>query len=99
VLLKFFTEAEACCFMLWTHVPSIKCNFIYERLKTEMARVRCTARVEREGDQARTSETTPISEMMKRSRLAVQEETIAEGVVDAKAEPTIAEATPNLGNL
>jgi hypothetical protein len=57
-----------------------------------MARVRSTGRVAREGDEARTSETTPILEMMKHFGLVVQEETIAKGVVDAEAEPTIAEA-------
>ena len=60
-----------------------------------MARVRSTARVVREGDEARTSETAPISEMMMRSGLVVQEEKEqipTEDVVDAKAKPTIAEA-------
>jgi hypothetical protein len=60
VLLKIFTEAEACCFTLWTNVPSVKCNFVCQRLKTEMARVRSTARVAREGDEAGTSETAPF---------------------------------------
>jgi hypothetical protein len=57
-----------------------------------MARVRSTARVAREGDEAWTSETAPISEMMKRSGLVVQEETITKGVADAEAKPTITEA-------
>jgi hypothetical protein len=59
-----------------------------------MARVRSTARVAREGDEAGTFEIAPISEMMKRSRLVVQEETelIPKDVVDLEAEPTIAEA-------
>jgi hypothetical protein len=92
VLLNFFTEVEACCFTLRTNVPSLKCNFVCQRLNTEMARVRSTGRVAREGDEARTSETTPILEMMKHFGLVVQEETIAKGVVDAEAEPTIAEA-------
>jgi hypothetical protein len=34
-----------------------------------MARVRSTARVEREGDEAEAMKTVPISEAMKRSRL------------------------------
>jgi hypothetical protein len=94
VLLKFFTRAKAWCFMLRTNVPSLKCNFVYQRLNTEMARVRSTARVAREGDEAGTFEIAPISEMMKRSRLVVQEETelIPKDVVDLEAEPTIAEA-------
>jgi hypothetical protein len=57
-----------------------------------MARVRSTARVAREGDEPRTSETAPISEMMKLSGLVVQEETVTEGAADVEAEPSIAEA-------
>ena len=57
-----------------------------------MARVRSTTRVAHEGDEIGTSETAPISEVMKRSGLVVQEETITEGVADAEAEQTIAEA-------
>jgi hypothetical protein len=81
VLLKIFTEAEACCFTLRTNVPSLKRNFVFQRLNTKMARVRSTARVAREGDEAGTTETAPISEMMKRSGLVVQEETISDGAV------------------
>jgi hypothetical protein len=51
-----------------------------------MARVRSTTRVTREGDEIETIETAPISEMMRRSRLVVQEETIAEGASNAEAE-------------
>jgi hypothetical protein len=36
-----------------------------------MARVRSTARVSREGDETETTETAPISEMMRRSWLIV----------------------------
>jgi hypothetical protein len=57
-----------------------------------MARVRSTARVTHEGDEAGTTETAPILEVMRRSGLVVQEETIAEGVGDAEAEQTAAEA-------
>jgi hypothetical protein len=39
-----------------------------------MARVRSTARVGREGDEAEAAETAPISEVMKRSGLVVPEE-------------------------
>jgi hypothetical protein len=38
-----------------------------------MARVRSTARVEREGDEAEGAETVPISEAMQRSRLVTSE--------------------------
>ena len=56
-----------------------------------MARVRSTARVTCEVDETETTETTPISEMMRRSGLVVQEETIAKGVTNAEAEQTVAE--------
>jgi hypothetical protein len=55
-----------------------------------MARVRSTARVSREGDDAKMIETAPISEMMRRSGLVVPEEAAAEGDT-AKAEQTMAE--------
>jgi hypothetical protein len=55
-----------------------------------MARLRSTAKVAHEGDEAGTSETAPISKMMKHSGLVVQEETITKGAADAEAEPTIA---------
>jgi hypothetical protein len=48
--------------------------------------------VAREGDEVGTSKTAPILEMMKRSSLVVQEETITECVADAEVEPTIAKA-------
>jgi hypothetical protein len=56
-----------------------------------MARVRSTTRVTRKGDEAGTTEIAPISEVMTRSGLVVQEETITEGVVDTKAEQIVAE--------
>jgi hypothetical protein len=80
---------------LQTNVSSFKCNFVCQRLKTEMARVTSTARVAREGEEAGTSEIAPNLETMKRSRLVVQEEKElipTEYVVDVKTEPTIAEA-------
>jgi hypothetical protein len=58
-----------------------------------MARVRSTARVSREGDEAEVTETTPISEVMRRSDLVVLEEAtaeakqiVAEGGSDNKSE-------------
>jgi hypothetical protein len=45
----------------------------------EMAQVRSTARVSREGDESEVTETTPISKVMRRSGLVVSEEAIAEG--------------------
>jgi hypothetical protein len=60
-----------------------------------MARVRSTARVTREGEEALNSETAPISEMMRHSRLIVPEEkeTVpTEDVVDVEVEQTTVEA-------
>ena len=60
-----------------------------------MARVRSTARVAREGEEAGASKMALISEMMKRSGLAVQEEKESvptEDVAVAEAEPTTVEA-------
>jgi hypothetical protein len=50
-----------------------------------MAQVRSTTRVSREGDEAEVIETTPISEVMRRSGLVVLEDATAE------AEQTVAE--------
>jgi hypothetical protein len=47
--------------------------------------------VSREGDGAKAAETTPISEVMRRSSLVVLEEAIAEGTSTAEAEQTVAE--------
>jgi hypothetical protein len=55
-----------------------------------MARVRSTARVSHEGDDAKMTETAPISEMMRRSGLVVSEEAVAEGDI-AKVEQIVAE--------
>jgi hypothetical protein len=54
-----------------------------------MARVRSTARVSREGDDAEMTETTPISEMMRQSGLVVPKEAVAEGDT-AEAKQTVA---------
>jgi hypothetical protein len=55
-----------------------------------MARVRSTARVSRERDESKVTETAPISEVMRRSCLVVPEEAIAEGAT-AETEQTVAE--------
>jgi hypothetical protein len=44
-----------------------------------MARVRSTARVTHDGEEAETVETAPISEVMKRSGLVVSEDVSDEG--------------------
>jgi hypothetical protein len=51
-----------------------------------MARVRSTARVSHEGDENETTETAPISEMLRRSGLVLQEGAIAEGTSNAEVE-------------
>jgi hypothetical protein len=55
-----------------------------------MARVISTARVAHEGEETETTETTPISEVMKRSGLVVSEEAAAEGAFNTKAEQVVA---------
>jgi hypothetical protein len=51
-----------------------------------MARVRSTARVIREGEEAKATETTPISKVMRQSGLVVTEGAIDEGAPTAEAE-------------
>jgi hypothetical protein len=51
-----------------------------------MARVRSTARVTREGEEAEATETAPISEVMRQSGLVVTEEVIDEGAPATEAE-------------
>ena len=51
-----------------------------------MARVRSTARVEREGDETEASETVPISEAMQRSGLVTSEKIPSEDAEQAIAE-------------
>jgi hypothetical protein len=57
----------------------------------EMARVRSTARVSREGDETEATETAPISEVMKRSGLVEAEEVADEGASNAEAEQVVVE--------
>jgi hypothetical protein len=52
----------------------------------QMARVRSTARVSREGEETEVTETAPISEVMKQSGLVVTEGTTDEGTPVAEAE-------------
>jgi hypothetical protein len=53
-----------------------------------MARVRSTARVTHEGEEAEGAETTPISEVMQRSGLVVSEDAPAAEVEQVDAEET-----------
>ena len=52
----------------------------------QMARVRSTARVEREGDETEATETVPISEAMRRSGLVTSEDTPAAEAKQADVE-------------
>jgi hypothetical protein len=64
--------------------------------KIKMARLRSTARVSREGDEAKATETTPISKVMRQSGLVVPEGPVAEGTLTAEAEKiTIGEVSDN----
>jgi hypothetical protein len=92
VLLKIFTKAEAFCIILRTSISPLKRNIDCESLNSETTRVRSIARVTREGDETKTTETTPISEMMRRAGLVVQEETFAEDTSNAEAEQAVVEA-------
>jgi hypothetical protein len=51
-----------------------------------MVRVRSTARVERDGDEAEAAETVPISEAIKRSGLVTAEDTPATETTEADVE-------------
>jgi hypothetical protein len=61
-----------------------------------MARVRSTARVEREGDEAEAVETVPISEAMKRSGLVTSEDNPAAEAEQADIEETILQCRASL---
>jgi hypothetical protein len=62
----------------------------------EMARVRSTARVSREGDEVKVTETAPIPELMRQSGLVVSKEPITKGTLTAEAEGiTVGEGSGN----
>jgi hypothetical protein len=88
VLLKILTIAEAFC-IAFSNKRFV--SFVLKSVNTEMARVRSTARVSREGDEAEATERTPISEVMRRPGLVVPEEAIAEGTSTVEVEQIIAE--------
>jgi hypothetical protein len=85
VLLKFLTLAEA------FGIAFSNKRFVLKRANTGMARVRSTARVSREGDEAKATETIPILEVMRRLGLVMPEEAVAEGTSTAEAEQIVAE--------
>jgi hypothetical protein len=57
-----------------------------QEIHNQMARVRSTARVDREGDETEATETVPISEAMRRSGLATSEDAPAAGAEQADVE-------------
>jgi hypothetical protein len=57
-----------------------------------MARVRSTSRVSREQDKAEATETSPISEVMKRSGLVVPGEVTDEGASNVEAGQTMVDS-------
>jgi hypothetical protein len=65
-------------------------GFGSKNLKTQMARVRSTARVSHEGEETETVETAPISEVMKRLGLVVSEGVAAEGASNTEAVQIVA---------
>jgi hypothetical protein len=54
-----------------------------------MARVRSTARVTRDGEEAKATETAPISKVMRQSRLVVLEEAIEQGAPAVETEQDV----------
>jgi hypothetical protein len=62
-----------------------------QQLHHQMARVRSTTRVTRDGEETETAETAPISEVMKRSGLVVSEDVSDEGAPATEAEQVGAE--------
>jgi hypothetical protein len=63
----------------------------FQENHNQMARVRSTARVDREGDETEATETVPISEAMKRSGLVTSEDVPAAEAEQADAEETESE--------
>jgi hypothetical protein len=63
----------------------------FQERHNQMARVRSTARVDREGDETKAVETVPISEAMKRSGLVTTEDVPAAGAEQVEVEETDSE--------
>jgi hypothetical protein len=63
----------------------------FQESHNQMARVRSTARVDREGDETEATETVPISEAMKRSRLVTSEDVPVAEAEQADVEETESE--------
>jgi hypothetical protein len=92
VLLKLLTTAELSILHFRENTSSLEVSFVLEKkTQTQTARVRSTAKVYREGDEAEVAETAPISEVMKRSGLVVLGEVTDEGASNAEAGQTVVE--------
>jgi hypothetical protein len=63
----------------------------FQEIHNQMARLRSTARVDREGDETEATETVPISEAMKRSGLVTSEDVPTAEVEQADVEETDSE--------
>jgi hypothetical protein len=62
-------------------------NFVKtQKIQHQMARVRSTARITRDGEETEAAETAPISEVMRRSRLVAMEGASDEGAPATEAE-------------
>jgi hypothetical protein len=66
-------------------------NKKFQESHNQMARVRSTARVDREGEETEAVETVPISEAMKRSGLLISEDVPAAGAEQVDVEETDSE--------
>jgi hypothetical protein len=66
-------------------------NEKFQESHNQMARVRSTARVDRDGDVTEAAETVPISEAMKRSGLVTSEDVPATGAEQVDVEKTDSE--------
>ena len=78
---------------LWDNQKSQQQKF--QESHNQMARVRSTARVDREGDETEATETVPISEVMKRSGLVTSEDVPAADVEETESEDDYSSAVPS----
>jgi hypothetical protein len=97
VLLKNLTVAEAFSLLSQSSTSSFRVNFVRKVSFVKTAkqpsngRVRSTARVSREREETKVTETAPISKVMEQSSLVVTEGTTDKGAPAAEAEQTAAE--------
>jgi hypothetical protein len=91
----FSSRASSCfCFdNRKSFVKTVKINSSVkpQKIHHQMARVRSTTRVTREGEETEATETAPISEVMKQSGLVVTEGAIEEGAPTTETEQDVEE--------